>query len=84
MERALNRYANRSWSQTMADWVMTPIAAVCVPIVLAIILAGIGAWRGWLWIKGDGIGLRADLPDARSAAARAAETRKPLAVGSIR
>ena len=84
METALNRYANRSWPQTVADWVMTPIAAVCVPIVLAIILAGIGAWRGWLWIKGDGIGLRADIPDARSAAARAAETRKPLAVGSIR
>ena len=84
MESARNRYANRSWSQTMADWVMTPIAAVCVPIVLAIILAGIGAWRGWLWIKGDGIGPRADLPNARPAAARAAETRKPVAVGSIR
>ena len=84
MERALNRHANRSWPQTMADWVMTLIAAVCVPIVLAIILAGIGAWRGWLWIKGDGIRPRADLPNARSAAARAAETRKPLAVGSIR
>jgi hypothetical protein len=52
MERALNGYANRSWSQTMADWMMTPIAAVCVPIVLAIILAGIGAWRGWLWLTG--------------------------------
>ena len=52
MERALNRYANRSWSQTMADWVMTPIAAVCVPIVLATILAGIPAWRGWLRLTG--------------------------------
>jgi hypothetical protein len=40
----------------MADWVMTPIAAVGVPIVLAIILAGIGAWRGWLWMTGEGIG----------------------------
>ena len=84
MERALNRYAKRSWPQTMTDWVMAPITAVCVPIVLAIILAGIGAWRGWLWLKGDGIGPRVDLPNARSAAARAAETRKPLAAGSIR
>jgi hypothetical protein len=83
MERALNRYANRSWSQAMADWAMTPIAAVCVPIVLATILAGIPAWRGWLRLLGR-IGPRADLPNARSAAARAAETRKPHAAGSIR
>jgi hypothetical protein len=53
MERAVNRCAKRSWPETMADWVMTPIATVCVPITLAIILAGIGAWRGWLWMKGE-------------------------------
>ena len=52
MERALNRYAKRSWPETIADWVMTPIAAVGVPIVLAIILAGIPAWRGWLRMTG--------------------------------
>jgi hypothetical protein len=38
----------------MADWVMTPIAAVGVSIALAIILACIGVWRGWLWMTGDG------------------------------
>jgi hypothetical protein len=58
----LSRYENRSGLQTLADWVMTQIAAVCVPIVLAIILAGIGAWRGWLWITGEGIGPRTDFP----------------------
>jgi hypothetical protein len=52
MERALNRYANRSWPQTMTDWVVAPITAVCVPIVLTIILAGIPAWRGWLRLTG--------------------------------
>jgi hypothetical protein len=62
MACALNRYPKRSWPQTMTDWVMAPITAVCVPIVLAIILAGIGAWRGWLSMKGDRIGPRADLP----------------------
>jgi hypothetical protein len=56
MERARNRDAKRSWPRAVADSVMTPIAAVGVPIVLAIILAGIGAWRGWLWITGEGIG----------------------------
>jgi hypothetical protein len=52
MERVLNRYSKMSWSGAMADWVMTPIAAVCVPIVLTIILAGIPAWRGWLRLTG--------------------------------
>jgi hypothetical protein len=53
MERARNRYAKRSWPRVMAaDWVMTPITAVGVPIVLAIILAGIPVWRGWLRMTG--------------------------------
>jgi hypothetical protein len=53
MERARNHYAKRSWPRVMAaDWVMTPIAAVGVPIVLTIILAGIPVWRGWLRMTG--------------------------------